>query len=220
MPKTQPFDENTTEYDDWFTKNRAAYESELQAVRGMLPDEGRGLEIGVGTGKFADPLGITLGIEPSRSMGDVARKRGIRISAGVAEALPVADGRLDFVLMVTVLCFFSDVDSALREVYRVLKIGGTVIIAFIDRESPMGRKYDAGKGDSLFYADANFLSAHEVAVHLEKAGFTNLRFVQTIFYSYKESDEIQPVREGHGEGVFVVVRAEKEGVGLRMKDHD
>ena len=41
MPKTKPFDENTVEYDEWFTKNQSAYESELQAVRGMLPDGGR-----------------------------------------------------------------------------------------------------------------------------------------------------------------------------------
>jgi SAM-dependent methyltransferase len=210
MPKTQPFDENTAVYDEWFMKNRSAYESELQAVRGMLTGSGQGLEIGVGTGNFAVPLGISYGIEPSRSMGEVARKRGIRVSAGIAEALPVLDGRLDLVLMVTVLCFFNDVQGALREVHRVLKNGGSVIIAFIDRDSPLGKKYDEGKGESLFYRDARFLSADEIVSHLEKAGFKNLRFVQTIFSSYKDSDEIQPVREGHGQGVFAVVRAEKQ----------
>jgi SAM-dependent methyltransferase len=209
MPKTQPFDDNTTQYDSWFTKNRTAYESELQAVKAMLPERGLGLEIGVGTGNFAATLGVPMGIEPSRSMMAVARKRGIKVSAGVAEALPVADGRLDFVLMVTVLCFFSDVARALREAHRVLRNGGTVVIAFIDRESPLGMKYEETKGESLFYRDATFLSASEVAAHLEKAGFTNPRFVQTIFRSYKGSNQIQPVRDGHGEGVFAVVGAHK-----------
>jgi ubiquinone/menaquinone biosynthesis C-methylase UbiE len=210
MPKTQPFDENTFEYEEWFAKNQSAYESELQAVRGMLPHGGRGLEIGVGTGNFAVPLGIKLGIEPSRSMGEVARNKGIRVSSGIAEALPVSDGCLDFVLMVTVLCFFNDVPAALGEVHRVLKDGGSVVIAFIDRNSPLGRKYDEGKEESLFYQDASFLSADEVASHLADAGFRDIRFVQTIFTSYKGSDEVQPVREGHGEGVFAVVRAEKQ----------
>lgn len=210
MPKTQPFDDNTAVYDEWFTRNQSAYESEIRAVRGMLPDGGCGLEIGVGTGNFAVPLGISLGVEPSRSMGEVARRRGISVSAGTAEALPVSDERLDFVLMVTVLCFFNDVSGALKEVHRVLKKGGSVIIAFIDRDSPLGIKYDEGKADSLFYRDARFLSADEVSSHLVKAGFTNLRFVQTIFGSYKDSDEVQPVKEGHGDGVFVVVRGEKK----------
>lgn len=210
MPKTQPFDDNTVVYDEWFTKNQAAYESEIQAVRGLLPNSGRGMEIGVGTGNFAVPLGIRLGVEPSRSMGEVARKRGIRVSAGIAEELPLSDGQLDFVLMVTVLCFFNDVRNALDEVHRVLKKGGSVVIAFIDRDSPLGKKYDEGKGNSLFYRDARFLSAEEVSSHLCKAGFDNLKFVQTIFSSYKDSDEVQPVKEGHGEGVFVVVRGEKK----------
>jgi ubiquinone/menaquinone biosynthesis C-methylase UbiE len=142
-------------------------------------------------------------------MGEVARRRGIGVTAGIAEALPVIEGCLDFVLMVTVLCFFNDVQRALEEVHRVLRNGGTVVIAFIDRSSPLGKKYDEGKGESLFYKDARFLSADEIASHLEKTGFKNLRFVQTIFSTYKGSDEIQPVREDHGDGVFVVVRGEK-----------
>jgi SAM-dependent methyltransferase len=210
MPRTQPFDEHTTEYEEWFTKNRAAYESEIEAVRRMLPTDGTGIEVGVGTGKFAGPLGITIGIEPSQSMRDVAYRRGIRIVSGVAEALPVVGACLDFVLMVTVLCFFEDVGKALRETHRILKPGGSIVVAFIDRDSPLGGKYDENKGNTVFYKDANFLSTAEVSGLLKNAGFHKLRFVQTIFASHKESDAIQPVKEGHGEGVFVVVKAEKK----------
>jgi SAM-dependent methyltransferase len=43
--------------------------------------------------------------------------------------------------MVTVVCFLDDVVRAFREVFRVLKPAGSLIVAFIDRESPLGRQY-------------------------------------------------------------------------------
>ena len=209
MAKTQPFDVHTSEYENWFTKNRGAYESELEAVRLFLPEEGVGLEVGVGTGLFAKPLGIPFGVDPSSSMREVARQRGIRVSAGLAEELPVMSQSVDFVLMVTVICFFRDPGKAFQEAYRVLKPGGAIIIAFIDRASPLGKKYDEGKGETMFYKEAVFRSGEEVAALLEGAGFQDLSFVQTILTHHRESEGIQPVLEGHGEGVFAVVRGVK-----------
>ena len=54
-------------YEAWFTRNPAAYHSELLAVRALLPWQGLGLEIGAGTGRFAAPLGVTVGVDPSRA---------------------------------------------------------------------------------------------------------------------------------------------------------
>src|SRR5512138_1468145 len=62
------FNNNVERYEAWFTENPFAYVSELHAVRALLP-QGSGLEIGVGTGRFAAPLGIRKGIEPSRPAG-------------------------------------------------------------------------------------------------------------------------------------------------------
>jgi ubiquinone/menaquinone biosynthesis C-methylase UbiE len=64
------------------------------------------VEIGVGTGRFASALGVPLGVEPSESMRRIARKRGIEVISGKAEALPFRDGCLDYVLMVTVCLLF------------------------------------------------------------------------------------------------------------------
>ena len=89
MAKVEPFEKYTRRYDEWFEKSRFAYESELQAVKSVWPEQGVGIEIGVGTGRFAAPLGIKFGVEPSISMGQVARRRGINVIRGVAEALPI-----------------------------------------------------------------------------------------------------------------------------------
>ncbi len=63
MPKHQVFDENYGRYESWFQRNEYAYKSELEAVKSLLPTQGRGIEIGIGTGLFTEPLSIREGIE-------------------------------------------------------------------------------------------------------------------------------------------------------------
>lgn len=209
MAKIEPYEGYPDKYDAWFTRNRFAYESELRAVRILLPAGGTGVEIGVGTGRFAGQLGIPIGVEPSGSMGKIARKRGIAVIRGIAEALPFRDGRFDFALMVTTLCFFDDVEGSLREAHRVLTPAGSLVIGFLDRGSPLGRTYEERKGESLFYRDATFHSAREVIAFLKNAGFRTLTFRQTVFQDPDRMEDIEPVREGYGEGCFVVVKAGK-----------
>ena len=209
MPKVKPFEMYVKRYEEWFERNRNAYESELQAVKTLLPEGGTGIEIGVGTARFAAPLGITLGIEPSKAMREVARKRGIDVIGAVGEDLPLADSQFDFVLMVTTICFLDDIAASFKEAYRVLKPGGAFVIGFIDRDSPLGKKYQKHKDENVFYREATFYSADEVIACIEKAGFKDFALVQTIFKDLREVDGIQPVKEGHGEGSFVVVRGLK-----------
>jgi SAM-dependent methyltransferase len=209
MPNIEPFDKHSREYDAWFPDNRFAYESELQAVRAQLPDKGDGIEVGVGSARFAAPLGIHLGIEPSGNMRKLAQARGITVIGAVAEMLPFLDLRFDYVLMVTTMCFFDDAAEALEEARRVLKPNGQLILGFIDRESPIGRLYESRKAESPFYKTAKLYSSDEVRQHLMKARFENLSFVQTIFRGLPEIKSIQPVKKGYGEGSFVVVKASK-----------
>ena len=208
MAKTGAFDTQVGRYEGWFEKNNLAYESQVEAVRSVLPP-GSGIEVGVGTGRFAEPLGIKLGVDPSESMREVAREKGIDVVPGVAEDLPFPDKSLDFVLMVTVICFFDDVPEAFKEAHRVLKPDGSLIVAFIDRGTPTGKVYDFNKHDSAFYQEATFYSAGEVKAMLEGAGFASTKFVQTIFKDPREMTELEPVKEGSGEGVFCVGKAVK-----------
>ena len=130
MPKTEPFEKHSEAYDEWFEKNRDLYEAELEAIRELIPPpEAEGMEVGVGSGKFAAPLGIKIGVEPSEKMAIKARKRGITVYPGIAEDLPFPDGRFDFVLMVTTICFVDDVIKSFVEAFRVLKPGGCIIVA-------------------------------------------------------------------------------------------
>ncbi|MCK4456776.1 MAG: class I SAM-dependent methyltransferase [Thermoplasmata archaeon] len=209
MDKVEPFDRYADRYEDWFGGNRFAYESELLAVKRLLPESGVGVEVGVGTGRFAEPLGIKIGVDPSARMGEVARRRGIEVIAGVGENLPFRDSQFDFVLFVTTICFLDDVERALKEAYRVLKPGGATVIGFVDKNSPLGKSYQQRKGENVFYSVATFLSVEEVVRDMERVGFKDFTFAQTIFQSLAEIDDIEPVREGYGEGSFVVVKGLK-----------
>ena len=210
MPKISPFEKYADRYEEWFEKNRWVYEAELQAVKAMIPARGRGLEIGVGTGRFAKPLGIRNAVEPSKRMRDFAQKRGIRTLNGVAEELPFEDSAFDFVLMVTTVCFLDDIGKALIEAHRVLCDGGVLIIGFVDRNSQMGKIYLKRQQENVFYKDATFLSVDELIEQMNQAGFRKLTFNQTIFGTLAETAEDEAVKPGHGEGSFVVIRGSKE----------
>ncbi|MCL1926467.1 MAG: class I SAM-dependent methyltransferase [Syntrophorhabdaceae bacterium] len=207
--KTSPYDKHAADYDEWFSKNRFAYESELAAVKKLLPTGGAGVEIGVGTGRFASALGVPLGVEPSESMRKFALERGVKVVDGKAEKLPFPDASLDYALMVTAICFFDDVRKAFQEAFRVLKASGTLVVAFIDLASPIGKKYEERKKETAYYADAVFFTAEEVRGYLEETGFWSFSVCQTIFGNPEEMKGPHPVRDGHGEGCFAVIRADK-----------
>lgn len=209
MPKMEPFERYAERYDAWFEQHRPVFESELRAIRALLPERGAGVEIGAGSARFAAPLGIKVGLEPSGKLGALARARGVAVVKGVAEALPFARASFDFALMVTTICFLDDVDAAFREAARVVKPGGALVIGFIAKDSPLGRRYEQHKADNVFYRVATFYTVDEVVVHLENAGFTSFTFAQTIFHTLREISEVEPVKAGYGAGSFVVIKGVK-----------
>jgi SAM-dependent methyltransferase len=209
MDRPDAFEKYALEYDQWFETHEAEYELELNAIREMLPKQGRGVEIGAGTGRFSRPLGISLGIEPAKSMRDIASRRGVNIIDGKAESLPIEDASYNFALLTTTVCFLDSPETAFREVHRVLEPGGYIIIGLIDRNSKLGRTYEARKSESRFYRDATFHSVDEIRNELTKAGFGNLEYLQTLLPGAND-EAIKPgLKQGYGEGSFVVIRAQR-----------
>jgi SAM-dependent methyltransferase len=206
MPKTKAFDDHSDRYDEWFDQHTKAYQAELEAIRRMIPfRQMNGVEVGIGSGRFAAPLGIRIGVEPSEQMAIIAEQKGIRVIRAVAEMLPFSDSEFDFILMVTTICFLDDVLRSFREAFRVLRQNGYIIVGFIDRESELGKQYNSKRESSVFYKDATFYSANEVRQLLEEARFQKIHFRQTLI----PATAVTAVRPGFGEGGFVVARGVK-----------
>jgi len=207
--KLEAFELFAEDYDRWYDENPHLFLSELKALRKVIPD-GVGLEVGVGTGRFAKELGVEFGVDPAINMLRFAKERGIKVVAGVGEHLPFVNDVFDFVINVITICFVKDPKAVLSESKRVLKRGGRLIIGFIDRNSFLGKIYEEKKKmGHKFYKYANFFAPVEIVELMKEEGFSNFEIYQTIF-SIESSRRVEEPKEGFGEGAFVVISGVKE----------
>lgn len=212
MANTEVFETHVAEYEAWFERNPEVFDSEILAIRRHfqeLPENLLGIEVGMGSGRYARALGIKEGVEPATRMRKLATEKGLEVIKATAEHLPYKDLHFDFVLFVTI-CHLDSFPKALKEANRVLKRGGHVIIAYIDKASKIGQEYEEKKGKSTFYKNARFYLTSEVEELLKVSGFKYPVFSQTLFDELKRIKKTEEPREGTGEGSFLVVRATKK----------
>lgn len=212
MKKQFAFDDHVDEYEEWYDHYPSVFQSEVEALREVLPqgEQLTGIEVGLGTGRFSEALGIKEGVEPSVKMRERAIDRGIEIIDGMADHLPYGDYRFDFVLMNFVISYFDDLHVPFKEAHRVLKKDGVLVVGFVDKDSLIGMEYEKNKDESTFYKNARFYTVNKVLSELGKAGFKHAVIRQTLFGSLDEIKTVQPSKPGYGEGSFVIVGARKK----------
>jgi ubiquinone/menaquinone biosynthesis C-methylase UbiE len=197
------FDTHAQRYDDWFTRHQHAFVSECLALRKVIPDLGKGIEIGVGTGRFAQVLGIPFGVDISYPMLTMATGRGCYVAAADGESLPFVSGTFDYALLMVTLCFVKSPKGVLREAKRVLVKKGKIVIGIIDKQSALGALYS--RKNSIFYRTARFYSAREVIQMLNEYEFHSIRTWQTLFRDPETMVAIDAIRKGYGKGGLVVI---------------
>lgn len=202
---TSIFESQAQEYDSWFDNHPELFQNECMSLKKAIPD-GIGIEIGVGTGRFAEVLKIPVGVEPAHAMAQMAIARGITVINAKVEKLPFHSLSFDYAVMITTDCFLNNISKAFTEVHRIIKKNGFFIVAMIDKDSELGKQYEAKKTTSVWYKDAHFHSVHEITDQLQQAGFTNLEYWQTLFTNEEELTDTLP---GFGKGGFVVIRSQK-----------
>jgi ubiquinone/menaquinone biosynthesis C-methylase UbiE len=208
--KQSSFDRYWREYDAWYERYPATYQSELKALQATLP-EGQGVEVGVGTGRFAAALAVPWGVDPSLPMLRLARERGVQAVQGIAEQLPFTSRSLDFVLFSLTMCFLSDIDRALSESARVLTHDGTLILGMIDADSHWGRHYRERAELSRFYRHAAFQPVRGMIRSLQRHSLMLEKALQTLQSPPPVLVKPENPEPGWGKGGFVVLAVKKLG---------
>lgn len=140
------------------------------------------LELGCGHGRalrrVADQIepGEVVGIDPSAVMCDIAvrhnrkaiRAGRVRIERGDSESIPAPDDAFDKAFSVHTLYFWPDLEAGLRELRRVLRPGGELLLAFHSSEH---RKVADRLPESVY----TLHSGEEVGVALGRAGFRDVQ---------------------------------------------
>ena len=177
IPSRQVFKNHAADYDRWFDEHGEVFAAQVRMLRGAVPDYGLGLEVGVGSGRFAEPLGICCGIDPSRELIRIARQRGIEVVIGEGEHQPYCAGTFDYVLMMTLICFLDAVTAVFREVNRVLRPEGLLIVGFIEAGGEIHQKYlhESVKGRFLRYA--KFRRLDEVTGFFSDTGYSSVSVI-------------------------------------------
>ncbi|MEY4578811.1 MAG: hypothetical protein RL701_3514 [Pseudomonadota bacterium] len=100
------------------------------------------LEVGCGTGlilsRLAQHADSAWGVDISDGMVRVAKQRGLSVVRGSATDLPFADDSFDLVCSFKVLAHIPDIGRALREITRVTKPGGQMVLEFYN---PLSLRY-------------------------------------------------------------------------------
>ncbi len=208
-----PFGSLASEYDAWFEQEgKLIFDTEVRAFQEVLPLLPRPwLEVGVGSGRFAQALGIETGIDPSAKLLEIAKKRGITgfLARGEEEFF---DARtFGTVFLIVTLCFVNSPLAVLRESRRILKDGGKIVLGLVLRDSLWGEHYLAKKkGGHRFYQHATFYSYQEVSALLERSRFTIEKVVSTLFQKPGAVTEMESPQEGFHPGAgFTIIVADK-----------
>jgi 2-polyprenyl-3-methyl-5-hydroxy-6-metoxy-1,4-benzoquinol methylase len=131
-----------------------ALKNKLNLINSLQPNKGKILDIGAGTGEFLSVAKNdgwqTIGVEPSDRAKAIEKSKGVSF---VEEASELENQSFDVISMWHVLEHVPDLDKQIKELKRLLKPTGTLIIAV-----PNFKSFDA-KHYGKFWA------AYDVPIH-------------------------------------------------------
>jgi len=208
------FDSLALVYDNWFEQEgKLIFAIEVRAFQEVLASLPKPwLEVGVGSGRFAQALGIETGIDPSVKLLELASKRGIKVILGRGEEHLFQSGSFGSVFLIVTLCFVNSPSEVLKEAHRVLAPSGKIVLGLVLKDSPWGKFYEKKKMQGhRFYKYASFYRYDEVVTLLEQSGFSIEKVVSTLFQKPGKVEQVALPRKGFSPAAgFVVIMAGKK----------
>ena len=208
------FDNLAIAYDNWFDEEgKLIFAIEVRAFQEVLNSLPKPwLEVGVGSGRFAQALGIETGIDPSIRLLEMASKRGITVFLGGGEQQICKAASFRTVFLIVTLCFLNSVPDVLKEVHRVLAPTGKIVLGLVLKDSPWGNFYEQKKKQGhRFYKYATFYEYNDVVTLLEEAGFLIKEVISTLFQKPGKVEHLElPRKDFSPDAGFVVIVAGKK----------
>jgi len=200
------FDSYASRYDDWYFRNRIIAENEVKLLKSFGTTT-NSIEIGVGTGFFASSLDIEYGIDPSINMLKIAKSRGVEVIRAFGEYLPFRNECFSRVYLIITLCFVDNPRDVLREIYRVLKSDGDVIICIVPRNSSWGQYYiEKAKRGHPIYSQAHFYTIDEILQIASEIGMGLIEIRATLSFEPKDELRYEEPHKYRGYEGFVCLR--------------
>ena len=208
------FDLITEEYDSWYDseKGKPLYESELHCLKPLIEDcLPPVLEVGVGTGRFAQRFPEAIGIDPALNALRYAQRRGVGVSQATGEMLPFRNETFGTIFIVLTLCFVQNPLAVLSEAKRVLKREGSIVIGFIHKDSSWGALYEVKKKHGHpIYSKAQFYSLEDVEKLLRQTGLAISKVRSTLLQHPDWNPVFEKSVDGFVEGAgFLCIEVKK-----------
>jgi ubiquinone/menaquinone biosynthesis C-methylase UbiE len=154
----------------------------------------RVLDVGAGMGAGAvlaahaganvvavDPTPFMRLVLRMRRLGQRERTR-IEILAGAAEQLPVTDGSIDAAWAINAMHHWPDLDAGIRELRRVMRTGGRVLLVDEDFDDPTHVSHEQFCARRREHAhEFTHIDPTVMGAKLDAAGFTVIIAEKTVF---------------------------------------
>ncbi len=169
----------------WFVGRRSILESILSEMAEEFSSKDlKILDVGCGTGanlQMLSKFGNAEGVDVSEQAIRFCREKGLKVRFGLAEELPFSDESFDIVTALDVIEHLDDDIRGLREMHRVLKAGGRMLI-FVPAFMWLWGVQDEVSNHRIRYTRSQIVERVQMAgFQIERATYANITFLLPIF---------------------------------------
>jgi ubiquinone/menaquinone biosynthesis C-methylase UbiE len=174
-------------------RSSSAYHAATKQVINALLVHEKGsiiLDLGCGHGEISSSLlgqNRVLGLDISVRQLLNAQKNGLEVYQANANSIPLADNQIDVVLFIGLLQYFEDIQAVMKDICRVLKPGGRLVVETLNARSLLrriSRNLTGNKFPYLYSIEKVLAAAESAGLKSDAVGWT---YFPTAYYNMRSS---------------------------------